>query len=271
MSEPSVSVEPIKDRPVFNSSGPLQLGLLADVVIRLAIWTGSLAFTLWWGAHSHTLARLGEFNLFDPPQTGQFARRIAAMLIVFNLAYLANLMILRLFIPRPRPGRYPLPRPLFDRNLICTGLLGTLARARYQPPFPAFLDRQLAGIQPFRWMLGLQFGPKTASSFWADPLILDSAEVTIGRNVGIGLGTTLAGHLVAHDWILFAPIIIEDDVLVGGNSVVTGDVHIKRGAVIGMCSYVKPGTVVGENEFWAGVPARKIKDLEPVPTSQPRC
>jgi acetyltransferase-like isoleucine patch superfamily enzyme len=94
-------------------------------------------------------------------------------------------------------------------------------------------------------------------------MILDPTEVRIGRNVGIGYGTTIAGHLLTRGEIQFAPTLIEDDVQIGGHSVIPGGVTLRRGSVIGIHSYVKPGTVVGENEFWAGVPARFIKSVTP--------
>ncbi len=248
----------------LETSNALQFGLLLDMALRLLVWGFALAFTLHFAARESMFARWARFDLTQPERALMLARELGLLVLVFNVAYLLALVVLRVPIPSPRPGRRPLPRPWFDRDIWCAGALGALARARYQPIFPAFLVPQLAGIQPFRWLLGLQFGPRTQSSFWSEPAMLDPAQVRIGRNVGVGHGTTIAAHLVARDWVEFAPVTIEDDVLIGGHCVVAGGVHVRRGAVIGIGSYLKPGTVVGANEFWAGVPARKIKQLPPV-------
>ncbi len=58
--------------------------------------------------------------------------------------------------------------------------------------------------------------------------------------------------------------IIEDDVLIGGYAAIPAGVHIKRGAIIRGFSMVLPGTVIGENEYWAGIPARKMREMPPV-------
>ena len=95
-------------------------------------------------------------------------------------------------------------------------------------------------------------------------VILDTAPVHIGNAVFIAPGTVIscAGH--AMDPVqrgklavgVSAPINIEDDVWIGANCVITPNVHIGRGAVVGAGAVVtrdvSPYTVVG------GVPARPI-------------
>ena len=51
---------------------------------------------------------------------------------------------------------------------------------------------------------------------------------------------------------------------------VSGGVHIKSGSVIGLGAIVLPNTVIGPNEFWAGVPAKKIRNLDPPPRAASR-
>ncbi len=263
-ASPSASAQSPRRRFRLETSNALQVGLLLDIALRLLVWGFALAFTVHFAARERFLARWAAFDLTDPQRAITLARELGLLVLVFNVVYLLVLVVLRMPIPAPRPGRKPLPRPWLDRDIWCAGALGALARARYQPIFPAFLVPQLAGIQPFRWLLALQFGPRTQSSFWSEPTFLDPTHVRIGRNVGVGHGTTIAAHLVARDWIEFAPVVIEDDVLIGGHCVIAGGVRVRPGAVIGIGSYIKPGTVVGANEFWAGVPARKIKELPPI-------
>ncbi len=68
-----------------------------------------------------------------------------------------------------------------------------------------------------------------------------------------------------------APIVIEDDVWIGANTVVLKGVTIRRGAVVAAGSVLT--RCVGAYEIWGGVPAKKLKDrpdaftltLAPVP------
>lgn len=252
-----------RDHASRSLSIALQLGLFLDVAIRLVVWSLALGITLYWGAHEGLLSRLPKLDPWDLQTAFKIGRWIVYLVIAFNLAYLGVLLVLRLPIPKPRPGRYTIPRPWLDRDFILACLLGALTRCRYHPPFPAFLVPQLASIQPFRWLFGLQFGPQTGSSFWDEPIVLEPWAVRIGRNVTIGHETILSGHLVERDAIFIGDCVIEDDVLIGGRTIMTPGCLVKRGAVIGLGSYLKPGTVVGENEVWAGIPAKKIGDVPP--------
>lgn len=97
----------------------------------------------------------------------------------------------------------------------------------------------------------------------------DDGEIFIGRNVAIGPGTVIrsANHCFARADV---PIMfqghrrglveIEEDVWIGANCVITPDVRIGRGAVVGagavVTRNVEPFSIVG------GVPARIIGNRE---------
>jgi len=55
-----------------------------------------------------------------------------------------------------------------------------------------------------------------------------------------------------------APIIIEDDVFIGANSIILKGVRIGKGAVVGAGSVVTKN--IPDGEVWAGNPAKKIKN-----------
>lgn len=97
--------------------------------------------------------------------------------------------------------------------------------------------------------------------------ILDIREVRIGDNVMIGPNTliTTVGHPLDYrprrEYIAFAkPVVIEDDVWIGGNVTVLPGVTIGRGAV------VAAGAVVTKDvppcSVAAGNPAKVIKKVE---------
>jgi 2,3,4,5-tetrahydropyridine-2-carboxylate N-succinyltransferase len=83
------------------------------------------------------------------------------------------------------------------------------------------------------------------------------ARATVGKRCHIGAGAVLAGVLEPPSK---QPVIVEDDVLVGGNAVVLEGVRIGKGAVVAagavVTSDVEAGSVV------AGSPAKKVKDVD---------
>lgn len=82
-------------------------------------------------------------------------------------------------------------------------------------------------------------------------------RATVGKNCHIGAGTVLAGVIEPPS---ADPVVIEDDVLIGANAVVLEGIKVGKGAVVAagaiVVDDVAPYTVV------AGVPARKIKDID---------
>lgn len=93
----------------------------------------------------------------------------------------------------------------------------------------------------------------------------DNGEIRIGRETAIGPGTVIraANHRFARPDIPIidqghtaGSVVIEEDVWIGANCVITPDVRIGRGAIVGA------GAVVTRNvapfSIVAGVPAREI-------------
>ena len=93
----------------------------------------------------------------------------------------------------------------------------------------------------------------------------DAGRIEIGAHTAVGPGTVIraANHCIArqdvpmmHQGHVPGEIVIEDDVWIGANCVITPDVRIGRGAVVGagavVTRNVAPFSIVG------GVPARVI-------------
>lgn len=251
---------PAASKP-FDQIHGLQGFVALDALARLTIWSVGLIVatvltTMWRGwPEAGPLTR-------DWGVAWAWSQRIGTWVILFNNAYVLELILLRALIPTPKEGVYQLgKRP--DRQLVWAVFVSVLTKARYEAPFPGFLVFHASNLPPISWLFGAVFGPKSKSCYVVDPKIIDPYMVTIGRNVTIGFEAMITGHVQERDRVTIARTVIEDDVLVGGGSIVTGGVHIKRGSVIGAASLVMPGTVIGPNEFWAGTPARKIRDLSP--------
>jgi len=86
--------------------------------------------------------------------------------------------------------------------------------------------------------------------------LYNKSVIEIGNNVSIGHNAVIHGAKI-HDHVLIGiGAIVLDHVVVGENSI------IAAGAL------VKTGTVVEPNSIYAGVPAVKIKDIEPEQTKE---
>ena len=76
-------------------------------------------------------------------------------------------------------------------------------------------------------------------------------KTTIGNNVSIGHNAIVHGCTIHDDVLIGMGAIVMDNAVVGSNSI------IAAGAVI------LEGTVVEEGSIYAGVPAKKVKDISP--------
>lgn len=79
----------------------------------------------------------------------------------------------------------------------------------------------------------------------------NTAKLTIGNNVSIGHRAMVHGCT------------IEDNVLIGMGAIVMDHAHIGSNSIIAAGSVVLEKTIVEPNSLYAGVPAKKIKDIEP--------
>lgn len=111
----------------------------------------------------------------------------------------------------------------------------------------------------------LRFGDNVSIS---NSAICCAHKVVIGNNVMIGGGCRIwdsdfhpinhiQRELTPNSNFITKPVIIEDNVFIGGGSIILKGVRIGKNSVIGAGSVVT--RCVGENEIWAGNPARLIK------------
>lgn len=77
------------------------------------------------------------------------------------------------------------------------------------------------------------------------------SPTTIGNNVSIGHNAIVHGCT------------IKDDVLIGMGSIVMDDCIVESNSIIAAGAVVTKGTVVESGSIYAGVPAKKVKDISP--------
>lgn len=247
---------------VRNSSAGLQLLLVFDIWVRAMIWAVALSATLLVLSKTSLIPNISWESLSSWRGAWAFSTTLTTFILIFNVAYVLTLVIVRLPFPRPQPGVYRTDQKV-DRSILLAAFLAVITKARFQPPFPGIFVSQLASIMPFRWLLGRTLGPVTRSSFFVDPNIIDPWGVDIGKNVTIGFGSTITCHLQERDFIIVDRVVIEDDVSIGAYAGISCGVHIKRGAVIEPYAAIKPRTMVGEYELWGGRPAFKKGTVKP--------
>ena len=86
-------------------------------------------------------------------------------------------------------------------------------------------------------------------------------KTVIGARVGVYPGVTLGRADVYRpaSESAFEGIVVEDEVILGSGAKILGAdglLRIRRGSVIGANAVLTQST--GENEIWAGIPARKV-------------
>lgn len=111
-------------------------------------------------------------------------------------------------------------------------------------------------------------------SVWFNAVVRgDVHYIKIGRNVNIQDGAVIhCTYLkspvkigdnvsIAHNAIVHG-CTIESNVLVGMGAILMDDVYVESNSLIAAGAVVSKGTRISSGEVWAGVPAKKIKDID---------
>jgi len=111
-------------------------------------------------------------------------------------------------------------------------------------------------------------------SIWFNAVVRgDVHYIKIGRNVNIQDGAVIHctykkapvnigdNVSIAHNAIVHGAT-IESNVLVGMGAILMDDVYVESNSLIAAGALVSKGTRIKSGEVWAGVPAKKIKDID---------
>ncbi len=109
-------------------------------------------------------------------------------------------------------------------------------------------------------LTGAKVGKHVSFGFEATLDILYPQDITIGDDCIIGYDSTILCHGYMRRESQRGPVTIEKDVSIGANTLILPGVTIGKGAVVGAMSLVNRDIPAGE--FWAGVPARRIRGDE---------
>ena len=216
------------------------------VVIAASAMGCALAPAVWvWHTALAWSAGLPAFYRFLAPG---FA--LAAAFFVFGFALLLIVPVYNFVLPtrvKPFKGGYytihAVPWALHN-------VLFYLVRYTFLP----FVTLTPIGIW-FLKSMGMTIG---RHAFVNTELISDPRLITLGDDVTLGGSVRIFAHYGGGGNLVIAPVVIEDRATVGIGVTIMGDVRIGKGAVVLPHSALLPGSRVGEEETWGGVPARPI-------------
>jgi acetyltransferase-like isoleucine patch superfamily enzyme len=161
------------------------------------------------------------------------------------------LTIIKLIFP-PKEGIFN--RDIKDKNYIYWNLRNVVKKwaifITASNPFPWFKNRFTLRF----------FGVIIGKKGMHDNSWISSEFVSIGKNVIIGMGTTLLSFGIEQDKFILKKIIVEDNVLVGAKCVLLPGTHIKRNSKLSAHSYTNFNQVLEENSIYIGHPA-KLKEI----------
>ncbi len=86
--------------------------------------------------------------------------------------------------------------------------------------------------------------------------LYQKSVVEIGDNVSIGHNVTIHGAKIEDNALIGIGATILDHAVIGSNSIIAAN------------ALVLTGTIVESNSVYAGIPAKKVKDIEPEQTSE---
>lgn len=86
--------------------------------------------------------------------------------------------------------------------------------------------------------------------------LYEKSQIHIGDNVSIGHNVTIHGATIEKDVLIGIGATILDNAVIGENSIIAAN------------SLILTGTKVEPNSIYAGVPAKKVKDIDPQQSSE---
>lgn len=121
---------------------------------------------------------------------------------------------------------------------------------------PSFLKAQ------FYKIIGVNMGEKVVCG----GKITEPWITYLGNNVTIGEATLFMPHAITtknkEKIVYLKKIVVEDNVTIGARAIIMHGVVIGKNSIVATNSVVTPNTQIPENEFWGGIPAKKIKDIK---------
>jgi len=222
--------------------------ILYIVVIILSFIPCSL-FEYWYFTYFWSESFFWAFFLLLP-----FNVLIAIYIVQFT-ATLTSVLILKVvnLIHFPKEGNFK--RSLDDRDYLFWNIRNIIKKrplyVMASNPFPWFKNRFTLRF------FGVRIGKKTI----CDNSWISSEFVSIGKNVIIGMNSSILSFGIEQDNFILKKVRVESEVLIGAKCVILPGTFIKRHVRLSAHSYTNHNAVLEEDSIYMGHPAklRKIK------------
>ncbi len=116
---------------------------------------------------------------------------------------------------------------------------------------------------PLTGLLYRSLGCRVGKNTYFSGIVLDPHFASFGERVTVGLDSLFIPHVIEGKRLAHQRIQIGDRATIGARSTILAGTKIGAGSIVGAMSLVPKGTIIGENELWAGVPAKFIRKLSP--------
>ena len=192
---------------------------------------------------------------------GHYAQSgFVAILVVAIIGWLVALIVFMLIIIVLK--RMMAPKVLFGRFLLSSNKMQSwficdrLRRMAHRSFFWVFIN----DITPFRYYFLRGMGAQIDSSLILGQhvYLLDPWSFSAGKNVLVGDGAMISGHMINHEVVTVGRVEVGNNVLIGAHSLVAPGVKIGNDVTIAAQSALPRGTVIPDGETWAGSPAHRV-------------
>jgi carbonic anhydrase/acetyltransferase-like protein (isoleucine patch superfamily) len=170
--------------------------------------------------------------------------------IIISLIFAKILLLIVNLIHKPREGVFVKDRA--DKDYRYWSLRNTIKK------WPIWISHKF----PFPFMDNIcfkMFGVKTRYSNSLFEGWVDTEFIEFGKNIVIGQGAVIQSAVIVGNLFIIRKTIIEDNAMVGTQSIVMPGTHMKKNSILGAHSMTTVGQELEENFIYLGGPAKKFK------------
>jgi len=212
-------------------------------LIWISIFTIQFEFWLLWKLYK---PKFIHFLLFLP----LFAFIMYLSSIIVSLIFAKIILVIVNLIYKPREGVFL--RDKSDKAFRYWSLRSTIKK------WPIWLSHKF----PFPFMdniCSMLFGVKTKYSNSLFEGWVDTEFIEFGKNVVIGQGAIVQSAVIVGNLFIIRKTRIEDNVVIGSQSVVMPGTNMKKNSILGGHSLTTIGQEIEEGWIYLGAPAKKFK------------
>jgi acetyltransferase-like isoleucine patch superfamily enzyme len=213
-------------------------------LIWISIFSIQFEFWLIWKLYLYN--KFAQFYIFLPLVI--FIMYLTS--IIVSLIFAKILLLIVNLIHKPREGIFIRDRS--DKDYRYWSLRNTIKK------WPIWISHKF----PFPFMNNIcfmMFGVRTKYSNSLFEGWVDTEFIEFGKNVVIGQGAVIQSALIIGNLFIMKKTTIEDNVVIGSQSVVMPGTHIRKNSILGGHSMTTVGQELEENFIYLGAPAKKFK------------